>query len=92
MVCNEKLMAADASERDTIDQMKNKMRRIGITFIGGQDYLFCKRNQQISPAIIREGGIENIIIPAALQKVQTPRENPLRVDTEDKLLNRSLKG
>jgi len=92
LVRNGQLLASDLSEKDILCHIKNQRSRIVITPIGGQGYLFGRGNQQLSPQVIRQAGIDNIIVMATLYKVQALMGRPLLVDTGDPDLDAQLAG
>jgi predicted polyphosphate/ATP-dependent NAD kinase len=66
--------------------------RIVVTAIGGQGHVFGRGNQQISPAVIRKVGKNNIIIIASRDKLVSLQPHPLLVDTGDAELDQELSG
>lgn len=86
------LAAADVSEQDLLRMVEDRPARIVVTPIGGQGYVFGRGNQQISPAVIRRVGRENIIIVATPGKVTALRGDPFRVDTGDAEVDEMLRG
>jgi predicted polyphosphate/ATP-dependent NAD kinase len=89
-----KLLAADVSEEHALRLLAEGPgpARIVVTATGGQGYLFGRGNQQISPAVIRAVGLENIIIVAAKAKIAALQGRPLLVDTNDVELDYQLCG
>lgn len=66
--------------------------RIIVTAIGGQGHIFGRGNQQLSPAVIRHVGADNILIVAGKGKISALAGRPLLVDTNDPELDRDLAG
>ena len=65
---------------------------IVMTAIGGQGHIFGRGNQQISPAVIRRAGLENLQIIASKSKILALQGRPLLVDSNDPELDRELSG
>jgi predicted polyphosphate/ATP-dependent NAD kinase len=70
---------------------KNAIRLV-ITVIGGQGHILGRGNQQLSPALIRFIGKENIIVVATKTKLNALDGRPLLVDTGDDDLDNALSG
>ncbi|SFI03643.1 Predicted polyphosphate-or ATP-dependent NAD kinase [Tindallia magadiensis] len=92
LICNGQLIGADLAEKEILQHIANQKSRIIITPIGGQGYLFGRGNQQFSPQVIQQAGIDNIIIMATVHKIQSLRGRPLLVDTGDPELDKQLSG
>lgn len=92
VLLNRRLLLADANETSLLGALKDHSARIVVTPIGGQGYLFGRGNQQISPAILRSVGKENIIVVAAPEKIYALRGRPLLVDSGDPGVDRLLSG
>jgi len=86
------LVMRDVNEKQLLEVIKGKDVQLIVTVIGGQGFVFGRGNQQISPAVIREIGRENIVIVATPDKLASLGGHPLRVDTGDAELNEELKG
>jgi predicted polyphosphate/ATP-dependent NAD kinase len=88
-----RLIAADATEQ----QLLNLLARPGeatvvVSATGGQGFLFGRGNQQISAAVLRAVGRENILVVTGAQKLIALDPPVLRVDTGDAELDVALAG
>jgi len=94
VVRDEALLAADASEEELLQLLDRDQgpAKIIVTVIGGQGYVFGRGNQQLSPAVIRRVGVENILIVAAKSKITELQDRLLLVDTNDPELDEALSG
>jgi predicted polyphosphate/ATP-dependent NAD kinase len=87
------LLARDVNEAQLLEILaRYPGRKIIVTPIGGQGYLFGRGNQQISPSIIRAVGRENILVVSTVNKIVALRGRPLLVDTGEAEVDRSLQG
>ncbi|MGA3059657.1 MAG: ATP-NAD kinase family protein [Candidatus Bathyarchaeia archaeon] len=86
---NKKIVAADVNEKQILEATKNQVARIIVTPIGGQGFIFGRGNQQLSSRVIRQIGLENIVVVATKNKLD--RMKSLRVDTGDPELDKELK-
>ena len=92
-VKDKQLVASDVDEQQILKLLKTHEKVcLIITIIGGQGHLFGRGNQQFSPEIIRHIGLENIVIISTPEKIQSLNGQPMRVDTGDESLNKSLYG
>ncbi|MEM3439521.1 MAG: ATP-NAD kinase family protein [Candidatus Bathyarchaeia archaeon] len=87
-----KLLAKDANEGEILRAIRGSPAKIIVSPIGGQAFVFGRGNQQISPSVIREVGLENIIIVATRRKIASLRPTRLLVDTGDADLDKALRG
>jgi predicted polyphosphate/ATP-dependent NAD kinase len=90
LLCNKKLIAKDVNEKQILREIKGKTAKIIVTPIGGQGFIFGRGNQQISPAVIRRVGINNIVVVATKNKLRDLKS--LRIDTGDPKLDEALRG
>jgi predicted polyphosphate/ATP-dependent NAD kinase len=90
LFCNKKLVAKDVNEKQILEAIKGKTARIIVTPIGGQGFIFGRGNQQISPRVIRQVGIDNIIVIATENKMKNLKS--LKVDTGDTELDAEFRG
>jgi predicted polyphosphate/ATP-dependent NAD kinase len=86
---NKKIVAADVNEKQILEATKNQVARIIVTPIGGQGFIFGRGNQQLSSKVIRQIGLENIVVVATKSKLDRLRS--LRVDTGDLELDKELR-
>ena len=87
---NKKLIAKDMNEKQILEKIKGKEAKIIVTPIGGQGFIFGRGNQQISPEVIRQVGLDNIIVIATENKMKSLKS--LRVDTGDMELDAAFRG
>ncbi len=90
LFCNKKLLAKDVNEKQILDSVKGKATKIIVAPIGGQGFIFGRGNQQISPAVIREVGLDNIVVIATERKSRSLK--CLRVDLGDPDLDDYFRG
>jgi predicted polyphosphate/ATP-dependent NAD kinase len=86
---NKKIVASDVNEKQILHAISGKAARIIVTPIGGQGFIFGRGNQQISPKVIRQVGLENIVVVATKSKLD--RLKSLRVDTGDPELDKAFR-
>jgi len=90
LIHNKRLIAKDVNEKQILKEIKDKKAKIIVTPIGGQGFIFGRGNLQISPTVIRQVGINNIIVVATRHKIRELRS--LRVDTGDTKLDEAFRG
>lgn len=91
LVYNKQVLAADCSEAVILEYLqKYPKAKILVTVIGGQGYIFGRGNQQLSAAVIRKAGPQNVIIAATKNKLAFLQR--LYVDTGDEEINHELCG
>jgi predicted polyphosphate/ATP-dependent NAD kinase len=94
-ILNGELLASDLSEQQILALLDSEnyiSAKIVVTAIGGQGHIFGRGNQQLSPAVIRRVGSDNIMIVATRNKLRSLEGRPLRVDTGDVELDAELAG
>ncbi|MCL1125674.1 ATP-NAD kinase family protein [Shewanella surugensis] len=86
------LIQADLTATELLEQTVHQSVKLMITLIGGQGHILGRGNQQLSPALIRQIGKENIIILATKAKLKALEGRPLMVDSGDPVLDKTLAG
>ena len=89
LFCNKKIMASDVSEKQILERINGKTAQIIVTPIGGQGFIFGRGNQQISVEVIRQVGLDNIVVVATEGKLSGL--SSLKVDTGDPNLDDDLR-
>jgi predicted polyphosphate/ATP-dependent NAD kinase len=92
IVCNKQLLSNDADEKTILEKIKDKTAKIVVTIIGGQGHVFGRGNQQLSASVIRQVGVDNIIIIATNEKLRSLNKRPMISDTGDDQLDKELSG
>jgi predicted polyphosphate/ATP-dependent NAD kinase len=90
ILVDKKLVAKDVNEQQLLQFINGKPAKLIVTPIGGQGFIFGRGNQQLSPKVIRQVGLENIIVVASKSKLSNL--NSLRVDTGDPDLDEAFKA
>lgn len=92
LIKDQTLVGQDLTAADLLELTHKKNTKLVITLIGGQGHIFGRGNQQLSPALIRAIGKENIIVVATKTKLQALNNRPLICDTGDNELDDELTG
>ncbi|MCZ4338771.1 ATP-NAD kinase family protein [Shewanella colwelliana] len=92
LVQHQQLVASDLSAQALLAQTQASPCKLVITLIGGQGHILGRGNQQLSPALIRRVGRDNIIILATKTKLKALEGRPLIVDSGDPELDKALCG
>ncbi len=87
---NKKIIAKDVNEKQILQAIVGKPAKIIVTLIGGQGFVFGRGNQQISAKVIRQVGLENIVVVATESKLRSLRS--LKVDTGDAALDAEFRA
>ena len=82
----------DLGEREILDLARDAPAKVVVSVIGGQGYVLGRGNQQISAAVVRAVGPENLVIVASRDKLAALGGRPLLVDTGDAALDAELAG
>ncbi len=94
VVLNGEVIATDATAPQLLQLLQQRQlpAQLIVTVIGGQGHIFGRGNQQLSPAVIRTIGMDNIRVVATKNKLQQLQQRPLVVDTGDPALDDELAG
>lgn len=87
-----RLVGADLGERELLKLLEGQAATLLLGVVGGQGALFGRGNQQLSPAVLRRIGVENVEVVAGLAKLLALDPPWLRVDTGDPELDAELEG
>lgn len=93
LLVNKQIIEKDVNENQILEKLQNftgKSVKVVVTLIGGQGFIFGRGNQQISAKVIRQVGLENIIVAATSSKLRNLRS--LKVDTGDPALDAEFKN
>jgi predicted polyphosphate/ATP-dependent NAD kinase len=90
-LANGKLVGSDINEKGILSVIeKFKERKIVVTPLGGNGFIFGRGNKQFTPEVIKMVGTENIIVVGTQDKLN--KLQALRVDTGDSDLDQALAG
>jgi len=92
LVKDQTLIAQDLTAVQLLEHTQGQKTKLVITLIGGQGHIFGRGNQQLSPALIRAIGTNNIIVVATKTKLQALNCRPLICDTGVSSLDAELTG
>lgn len=87
-----RLLGEDLGERELLQLIDDEPVTLLIGVVGGQGALLGRGNQQLSPAVLRRVGAENIEVIAGLRKLLALDPPLLHVDTGDPELDAALCG
>jgi predicted polyphosphate/ATP-dependent NAD kinase len=82
---NKQIVERDVNEKQILQALSGRAVKIIVTLIGGQGFIFGRGNQQISSKVIRQVGLDNIIVVATSNKLRSLKS--LKVDTGDPALD-----
>jgi predicted polyphosphate/ATP-dependent NAD kinase len=86
------LLGADLGERELLELTEGEAATLVVGVVGRQGSLLGRGNQQLSPAVLRRIGVENIEVVAGLRKLLALDPPVLHVDTGDPELDATLSG
>ena len=90
-LANGKLVGCDINEEGILSLIERfKERRIVVTPLGGNGFIFGRGNKQFTPEVIKEVGAENIVVVGTRDKLN--KLEALRIDTGDAELDQVLAG
>ncbi|MBT2150347.1 ATP-NAD kinase family protein [Pseudoalteromonas tetraodonis] len=92
LVEDQALVGQDLTAQQLLELTTGRKTKLVITLIGGQGHIFGRGNQQLSPALIKAIGRDNIIVVATKTKLQALNGRPLICDTGDSELDDELSG
>lgn len=92
VVENGAILAKDVTAAQLLELVQGRETKLIITLIGGQGHVFGRGNQQLSPAVIRAIGRDNIWLIATKAKLQQLQGRPLLSDSGDVALDQQLQG
>ncbi len=87
---NKQIVEKDVNEKQILQALNGKPAKIIVTLIGGQGFIFGRGNQQISSKVIRQVGLDNIVVVATASKVHNLKS--LKVDTGDPALDAEFRA
>jgi predicted polyphosphate/ATP-dependent NAD kinase len=90
LIFEKKIVGKDVNENQILQATNGRTTKIIVTPIGGQGFIFGRGNQQISSRVIRQVGLDNIVVIATKSKLD--RLESLRVDTGDVELDERFKS
>ena len=91
-VRNGNCLAQDVNEQGILGLIAGQPARIVVSVVGGQGFLFGRGNQQLSAAVIRAVGTDNIVVLSSLEKLAALSAKCLFVDTGNEALDDELAG
>jgi predicted polyphosphate/ATP-dependent NAD kinase len=88
---NQRLVGEDVNEKGILELFKTYgKRKIIVTPIGGNGFIFGRGSKQFTPEVLRKVGKENILVAAEPEKLN--KLDALRLDTGDYELDQALSG
>lgn len=91
-VLDRKAIGLDLNEQELLRIIEGRRAEILVSVLGGQGSLFGRGNQQISAAVIRRVGRDNITVISTIEKLIALPAGALQVDTGDPEVDAMLTG
>lgn len=91
-VYNHQLLQADVNEQDILTLLEKYPCKAVISIIGGQGHIIGRGNQQLSAAVLKKLGKENLQVISTKAKISALAGRPLIVDSGDNALDESFVG
>ena len=92
LLLNKKIIVRDLNEYQILNYIEGKKTKIIVSLIGRQGFLFGRGNLQLSPAILKKIGPENIIIISTKYKMFNLPTQILKLDTRSSDLDKKMRG
>lgn len=91
-VLNHQLLKNDVSETEILDYLEQYPCKAVISIIGGQGHIIGRGNQQLSAAVLKKLGKDNLKVISTKAKVSALEGRPLIVDSGDNELDDLFSG
>lgn len=91
-VYNHQLLQADVNEQDILALLDQYSCKAVVSIIGGQGHIIGRGNQQLSAAVLKKLGKENLQVISTKAKISALAGKPLIVDSGDNALDESYAG
>jgi predicted polyphosphate/ATP-dependent NAD kinase len=91
-VLNHQLLKNDVSEADILAYLEQYPCKAVVSIIGGQGHIIGRGNQQLSAAVLRRLGKQNLQVISTKAKVTALAGRPLIVDSGDNALDELFSG
>jgi predicted polyphosphate/ATP-dependent NAD kinase len=92
VVQDKTILHRDLNESQLLRYAAKHPIKIIVGVIGGQGFLFGRGNQQITAAVIKRAGKENISVVSSSEKILSLENQRLLVDTGDPKVDAELSG
>jgi predicted polyphosphate/ATP-dependent NAD kinase len=91
-VYNHQLLQSNVNEQDILALMDQYLCKVVISIIGGQGHIIGRGNQQLSAAVLKKLGKENLQVISTKAKISALEGRPLIVDSGDNELDERFSG